>query len=182
MSKPQVAVIVGSNRRESLNRKLAGALMKLGEAKLAFQMIQIDDLPMYNNDLEGSRPAVVDRFTAEVARATALLVVTPEHNRSIPALLKNAIDWGSKPADKNVWRDRPTAICGASPGASGTVTAQQHLRVILGNLGGLVLGGEVYISAKPELIAPDGQITVEATRVFLQAFMDRFATLIGRFA
>jgi chromate reductase len=182
MSKPQVAVIVGSNRRDSINRKLAGALVKLAEGKLAFHFVQIDDLPIYNGDLEGSRPASVDRFTAEVARAAAILVVTPEHNRSLPALLKNAIDWGSKPADKNVWRDKPTAITGASPGASGTVSAQQHLRVILGNLGGLVLGGEVYISAKPELIDPAGQITVEATRVFLQAFMDRFATLVGRFA
>ena len=142
--------------------------------------VQIDDLPMYNQDLEGDRPASVRRFTAEVAATDALLVLTPEHNRSLPAVLKNAIDWGSKPADQNVWRGKPAAITGTSPGAIGAAVGQQHLRQILGILGSLVMGGEAYISFKPDLLDADGNIAVEATRIFLKAYMDQFASLVAK--
>ena len=101
---------------------------------------------MYSRDLEGARPPVVVRFTNEVAAADAALFVAPEHNRSIPAVLKNAVDWGSKPNYRNVWRGKPVAITGTSPGALGTAVGQQHLRQILGILGSLVMGGEAYIS------------------------------------
>lgn len=94
MTKPRVGIIVGSNRRESINRRLAKALARLESDRLEFDWIGIDDLPMYNQDLEGDRPGTVRRFTTEVAQVPALLFVTPEHNRSIPAVLKNAIDWG----------------------------------------------------------------------------------------
>jgi chromate reductase, NAD(P)H dehydrogenase (quinone) len=104
MSRLKVAVIVGSNRRESINRKLAKALVRLIGDRSEAQLIRIDDLPMYNLDLEPHRPETVNRFTQEVASADALLVVTPEFNRSLPAVLKNAIDWGSKPMDRNVWK------------------------------------------------------------------------------
>jgi chromate reductase len=178
MSAIKVAVIVGSNRRESLNRKLARALMKLGDGdRLQFTLVQIDDMPIYNADLEGSRPASVDRFTAEVAAAQAILVVTPEHNRSITTLLKNAIDWGSKPSDRNVWRNKPAAITGASPGNIATAPAQQHLRQILGNLGAIILGGEVYVSFKPGLVDDAFEVTVPETRTFLENFLDRFADM-----
>ncbi len=180
MSAIKVAVIVGSNRRESVNRKLAQALMKLGGDRLQFTLVRIDDMPIYNADLEGSRPESVDRFTAEVAASQALLVVTPEHNRSITTLLKNAIDWGSKPSDRNVWRGKPAAITGASPGNIATAPAQQHLRQILGNLGAVILGGEVYISFKPGLVDDAGEITVPETRARLQTFIDRFADLAER--
>src|SRR5689334_1777572 len=106
VTKPAVGIIVGSNRRESINRRLAKALAKLEADRLDFGWIQIDDLPMYNQDLESDRPPTVRRFTADVARYPALLFVSPEHNRSLPAVLKNAIDWGSKPTDQNVWRGR----------------------------------------------------------------------------
>lgn len=97
MSKIKIAVIVGSNRRESINRQLAKALAKLGAAKFDASVAQIDDLPMYNQDHEADLPKPVVRFKAELAAADAVLFVTPEHNRSIPAVLKNAIDWGGRP-------------------------------------------------------------------------------------
>jgi chromate reductase len=94
-------------------------------------------------------------------------------------VLKNAIDWGSKPMESNVWRNKPTAITGASPGAMGTGVGQQHLRQILGILGSVVLGGEAYLHFKPELIAADGSITNSGTRQFLQDYVDRFAALVA---
>jgi len=182
MAKFKVAVVVGSNRRESVNRRLAHALTKLGADKFAFSFVQIDDLPLYNQDLEGELPNTVARFKSEVAAADGLLFVTPEHNRSIPTVLKNAIDWGARPYGQNSWNHKPAAITGTSPGAIGTAIAQQHLRQVLGNLGVLVMGGEAYVSFKPGLIDADGAIADESTRKFLQGFVDQFATLVARFA
>lgn len=174
MAKLKLAVVVGSNRTGSINLKLAKALVGLAGDRVDARFIQIDDLPLYNMDLEGSRPEAVNRFTSDVAACDAVLMVTPEHNRSIPAVLKNAIDWGSKPMDKNVWRGKTTAITGTSPGAIGTAVGQQHLRQIMGILGGLVMGGEAYIAFKPDLIAGDGSIAIDDTKAFLQAYMDNF--------
>lgn len=176
----KVGVIVGSNRRESINRKLAQAIERLAPPTLSFEDIRIDDLPMYNGDLEAARPDVVHRFTAAVNACDAVLVVMPEHNRSLPAVLKNAIDWGSKPMDKNVWRDKPAAITGTSPGAIGTAVGQQHLRQMLGILGATVMGGEAYISFKPNMLDADGGIADDTTRAFVQAYIERFAVLVGK--
>jgi chromate reductase len=180
MSKIKIAVLVGSNRRESINRKLAQAIAKLGGEQLAFHFVALDDLPLYNQDLEGEMPKSVVEFKAEIAAADALLFVTPEHNRSIPALLKNAIDWGARPHGKNSWSAKPAAITGASPGALGAAMAQTHLRQVLGILGVLVMGGEAYIYFKPGLVDANGAVTDENTRRFLQAFVDRFAALLAR--
>ena len=180
MPKRSLGVIVGSNRRESINRRLAKALTKLVEDRFDWRWIRIDDLPMYNQDLEGARPDVVNRFTAEVASVPALLFVTPEHNRSIPAVLKNAIDWGSKPSDKQVWRGHAAAITGTSFGAIGTAVGQQHLRQILGILGVTVMGGEAYISFKPEPVDNDGNFLDDSRRTFCQAYMNQFADLVDR--
>ena len=182
MTKPAVGIIVGSNRRESINRRLAKALARLEQDRLDFGWIRIDELPMYNQDLEEDRPAVVRRFTADVARHPALLFVSPEHNRSLPAVLKNAIDWGSKPTEQNVWRGKVAAITGTSFGAIGTAVGQQHLRQILGILGVLVMGGEAYISFRPEPVDDDGHFIDESRRAFLAAYMDRFATLVTKLA
>lgn len=176
----KIALIVGSNRRNSINRKLAQALAKLGEGSFAFETVQIDDLPMYNEDLESDLPPSVRRFKAAVDDADALLVVTPEHNRSIPAVLKNAIDWGTRPYGQNVWDGKPAAIAGASPGAVGTAVAQQHLRQILGDLGAVVMGGEAYIAFRPELLGEDGDLIDNSTRAFLGDYVDRFASLVAR--
>ncbi len=180
MSKFKVAVVVGSNRSESINRKLAQALAKLGEDKIEFSFVKIDDLPLYGQDLEAELPRTVVRFKSEISAANGLLFVTPEHNRSIPAVLKNAIDWGARPYGQNSWTGKPAAITGTSPGAIGTAVAQQHLRQILGVLGVLVMGGEAYISFKPGLIDAGGTITDETTRRFLKEFIDQFASLLTR--
>lgn len=180
MNTIQLAIVVGSNNRESINRQLAQALAKLLPAHFAVSYPQIDDLPMYDQELEGKRPASVTRFTDEIRAADAVLVVTPEHNRSLPAVLKNAIDWGSKPMDQNVWRDKPVTITGASPGAMGAALAQQHLRQVLGGaLGSLVVGGEAYIQFSPDLLTNEGEIGPRS-RDFLQSFMDRFVTLVEK--
>jgi len=180
MKKIKVAVIVGSNRRESLNRKLARALARLGADKLTFSFVRIDDLPLHNQDLEGELPESVVRFKSEIEAADALLFTTPEHNRSVPAVLKNAIDWGTRPYGRNSWSGKLAAITGTSPGALGTAMAQQHLRQILGALGALVMGGEAYIAFKPGLVDDAGGIPDEGARAFLQSFIDQFAALAVR--
>jgi chromate reductase, NAD(P)H dehydrogenase (quinone) len=177
MAEINVAIVVGSNRRESINRKLALALAKLVEGQLATSMVQIDDLPIYNQDHENPLPASVQRFKSEIERADAVLFVTPEHNRSIPTVLKNAIDWGTRPYGRNSWAGKLAAITGTSPGAIGAALAQQHLRQILGNLGALVMGGEAYIGYKPGLIDDSNHIGDENVRQFLKSFAGRFAAL-----
>lgn len=182
MAKLKLAVIVGSNRTGSINQKLARALIELIGDRADTHMIKIDDLPIYNMDHEGDRPDVVNRFTREVAACDAVLMVTPEHNRSITTVLKNAIDWGSKPADKNVWKGKAIAMTGTSPGAIGTAVAQQHLRQVMGILGALVMGGEAYIAFKPELIGEDGSIAIEDTKAFLQDYIDNFLNVAEKLA
>jgi chromate reductase len=182
MAKINIAVIVGSNRRESLNRKLARALAKLVPEGLALTIVQIDDLPLYNQDHESDLPTNVVRFKHAVTAADGILFVTPEHSRSIPAVLKNAIDWGARPWGQNSWADKAAAITGTSPGAISTALAQQHLRQILSAQGVLVMGGEAYIAFKPGLIDDAEQIPDEGTRAFLQSFLDRFASLVKRLA
>jgi len=178
----RTGIIVGSNRRESINRRLALALEKLAADRLDFTWIHIDDLPMYNQDLEGHRPPVVDRFTAEVASMVAILFVSPEHNRSVTAVLKNAIDWGSKPTDRNVWRGKIAAITGTSFGAIGTAVGQQHLRQILAILGMTVMGGEAYISFRPDPVDNEGNFLDDSKRAFCQAYMNQFADLVDKLA
>jgi chromate reductase len=179
-TKPQIAVIVGSTRSESINRKLARALVALGANKFDARFVRIDDLPLYNQDRELPLPAAVTRFKNELAVADGVMIVTPEHNRSIPAVLKNAIDWGTRPYGKNVWIGKPGFITGTSQGAIGTALVQQHLRSAMSGLGMILLGGEAYITFKPNLIDDQGTIDGEGTRKFLQDFVDRFATLVGR--
>lgn len=182
MTNPQIAVIVGSNRRASINRKLARALIGLGTGKFDGKIVRIDDLPLYNQDDEGALSAEVVRFKDEVARADGILLVTPEHNRSIPTVLKNAVDWGARPWGKSSWPGKPGFITGTSPGAIGSALAQQHLRSVMTGLGMILLGGEAYVTFKPDLIDDQGNIGDEATRKFLQDFVDRFALLVGRLA
>ena len=182
MTHRTLGVIVGSNRRESINRRLAKALTKLLDDRCDWKWIRIDDLPIYNQDMEGARPEVVDRFTAEVASVPALLFVSPEHNRSVTAVLKNAIDWGSKPTEKQVWRGRIAAITGTSFGVIGTAVGQQHLRQILGILGMTVMGGEAYISFRPDPVDNDGNFLDESKRAFCLAYMEQFARLVDRLA
>jgi chromate reductase len=182
MSKLNIAVVVGSARRDSVNLKLAQALAKLGGDKAVFNFVRIDDLPLYNQDLEAEFPASAGRAKAAIEAADGLLFVTPEHSRSIPALLKNAIDWAARPWGKNSWVGKPAAITGTSPGAIGTAVAQQHLRHILSVLGAVLAGGEAYVTFKPDLVDANGNVTDESTRAFLQDFVDKFIALVARLA
>jgi chromate reductase len=175
-----IGVIVGSNRRQSLNARLAQSLVRDNETRSRFTFIAIDDLPLFNQDFETAPPPGVARFKSMVAAVDALLVVTPEHNRSIPAVLKSAIDWGSRPREANVWNGKPTAITGTAPGAIGTALAQQHLRQLLATLGALVVGGEAYISFHLAAIGDDGAIGNPATRKFLSDYLAPFFDLVER--
>jgi chromate reductase, NAD(P)H dehydrogenase (quinone) len=178
--KPQIAVIVGSNRRESINRKLAQALIKLGAGKFDAKIVRIDDLPIYNQDNEANLPSEVVRFKDEIKKADGVLIVTPEHNRSAPTVLKNAIDWDARPYGSSVWPDKPGFITGTSPGAIGTALVQANLRTVMLGLGMTLLGGESYVQFKPNLVDDQGNVTDENTKKFLQSFVDRFATLVER--
>ncbi len=180
MALPQIAVIVGSNRRELINRKLAQALIKLGAGKFDAKIVRIDDLPLYNQDHEGNLAPEVMRYKDEIAKADGVLIVTPEHNRSMPTALKNAIDWGARPLGKSVWPGKPGFITGTSGGAIGTALVQAHLRTVMTGLGMTLLGGEAYITNKPNLIDDQGNISDENTQKFLQGFVDRFATLVAK--
>lgn len=176
----KVAVIVGSLRKASINKKLAGALSKLAEGKLDFRMIRIDDLPMLTgDDTKDDMPAAVHRFKEEVEACDAVLFVTPEHNRSVPAALKNAFDWGTRPP-KDSWRGRPAAVLGTSPGNLGTAIAQQHMRTIAsGHVSALMGAPLVFLKNTEGLIDADGTVTNEKTRAFLQGFVDQFAAFVG---
>ena len=181
MAQFKIAVVVGSNRRDSINRKLAHALIKLSPADVSFQIAQIDDLPIYNQDNEGNLPASVVRFKDEIAAADGVLFVTPEHSRSIPTLLKNAIDWGARPWGRNSWTGKIVAVTGTSQGAISTALAQQHLRQIIGAQGALLMGGEYYIQFKQGLVDASGNIADEGTRKFLQGLVDQLSSLVARF-
>ncbi|PZU94079.1 MAG: ACP phosphodiesterase [Chelatococcus sp.] len=182
MAKLKLAVVVGSNRRDSINRKLAEALIKLGGDAFEATLVRIDDLPLYNQDLEASWPETAARLKREIEAADAILMVTPEHNRAIPAVLKNAIDWASRPYGKNSWAGKPVAVTGTSGGTVGTAVAQQQLRMIMTNLAGVVLGGQVFITFKDDLIDASHDITNEGTRAFLKGFVEQFAAVAAKLA
>src|SRR3954468_5501513 len=179
----KVAVVVGSTRKDSINRKLAKALVKLAPSDLEFDFLDLGDLPVFNQDHDQNPPAPVARVKAQVAASGALLFVTPEHNRALPTALKNVLDWASRPYGSNLWPGKPAAIAGASPGAVGTAVAQAHLRSVLGYLDVPTLGQpEMYIHFTPGLINDEGAVTNDGTRKFLQAFMDRFVAWTARFS
>lgn len=177
-----IAVIVGSLRRDSLNRKLAHALFKLAPADFAFKELQIGDLPLYNQDDDDAPAPSVKRLKSEISAAQGLLFLTPEYNRSIPGVLKNALDHGSRPYGQSAWAGKPAGVIGISVGAAGTALAQQHLRNILAYLDVPTLGQpEAFIQMKDGLFDADGSIG-QASRKFLQGWMDRYAAWIRKHA
>ena len=179
----RVAVFVGSLRRESINLKLAKALMKLEAPGCTFDLVDISDLPHYNNDLWPNPPASVTRLKQAITAADAVLFVTPEYNRGIPGLIKDVVDWASHPFRDNSWSGKPAAIIGASPGKIGTAVAQSHLRSTLLVLNLAVMGEpEAYIQVSPTLFAEDFTVTDEKTRAFLQTYLKSFAEWIKKVA
>jgi chromate reductase len=179
----RIAVVVGSLRRESFNRQLANALAKLAPPGFEFVQLRIDDLPLYNQDDEGNPPEPVRRLKTEIAAAQGVLFVTPEYNRSVPGVLKNAIDHASRPYGQSAWAGKPAAVIGVSVGAVGTSLAQQHLRNILAYLDMPTLGQpEMFIQNKPGLFTPDGAVGPDDTKQFLQKFVERFAEWVKQHA
>jgi len=182
MSQYPIAVVVGSIRRDSFNRKLATALAGLAPAEFSFEQSRIDDLPLYNQDDDGSPAESVKRLKAEVTAARGVLFVTPEYNRSIPGVLKNAIDHASRPYGQSAWKGKPAGVIGISVGAIGTAVAQQQLRGILGYLDMPTLGQpEVYLQMKEGFFDADGGIA-EGSRKFLQGWMDRYVEWVKQHA
>lgn len=177
----KVAVLVGSLKKASLNRKFALALAKLARPKLDLKIVEIGDLPHFSEDLEAALPASVVRFKAEVEAADAVLFVTPEYLRSIPGALKNALEWGARPYGKNSWGGKPGAVAGVTPGTIGTAVAQSQLRSIAPVLDiALISQPELYLSLKPGQITADGDIADEALKTLLTTFVDRFSAWIAR--
>lgn len=176
-----VAVLVGSLRRESINKKLAEGVARLGWDRLAFRSIAIGDLPLYNDDLWESTPEAVLRLKREISESDAVLFVTPEYNRSFSPALKNAIDWGTRPWGRNCWAGKPAAILGTSPGPLGSAAAQIALRGLVTVCDMPLMGlPEVYLSYKAELFDGSGDVVEERTRTLLNGWIDRFAEWIER--
>ena len=180
MSTYPIAVIVGSLRRDSFNRQLANAIAKLAPPEFSFTQVDIGDLPLYNQDDDATPPPSVVRFKGQIAAARGLLFVTPEYNRSLPGVLKNAIDHGSRPYGQSAWAGKPAGVLGVSVGAIGTALAQQHLRNILAYLDVPTLGQpEAFIQAKDGLFDASGEIGA-GSRKFLQDWIDRYVAWIKR--
>lgn len=177
-----VAVIVGSLRKESFNRKIAHALAAVAPSTLKFEIVEIGDLPFYNQDLEGGEitpPAAWTAFRKQVKAADAVLFVTPEYNRSVPAALKNAIDVGSRPYGQSAWSGKPCGVISSSIGAVGGFGANHHLRQSLVFLDMPVLQQpEAYIGAADKLFGADGKLNNEGTAGFLKKYADTFAAWI----
>jgi chromate reductase, NAD(P)H dehydrogenase (quinone) len=182
MNQFQIAVVVGSLRKDSFNRKLADAIVKLAPPEFTFKHVQIADLPLYNQDDDANQAASVKRMKTDIEAAQGVLFVTPEYNRSIPGVLKNAIDHGSRPYGRNSWASKPAGVLGASPGAAGTAMAQQHLRNVLVAVGAATLGlPEAFVQAKDGLFDEAGDIGA-GSKKFLQGWMDRYAAWVKMYS
>lgn len=178
----KIAVVVGSLRKDSLNRKLATAVARLAPAEFSFEQLRIDDLPLYNQDDDGQPADAVTRLKGSVIAADGLIFVTPEYNRSMPGVLKNALDHGSRPYGQNAWAGKPTGVLGASVGAHGTAMAQQHLRNVLAYLDAPTMAQpEAFIHAREGLFDDAGNIG-ESSRSHLQKWMDRYADWVRKLA
>lgn len=182
MKQYHIAVIVGSLRKDSFNKKLATAIVKLAPPEFSFHQVSIGDLPLYNQDDDEHQAEQVVRMKNEITAADGLLFVTAEYNRSIPGVLKNAIDHGSRPYGKNVWAGKPAGILGVSPGAAGTAMAQQHLRNVLSFLNiPLLAQPEAYIQVRDGLFDEAGNIG-ESSRAYMQNYMDHYVSWVKSFS
>ncbi|HWW63992.1 MAG TPA: NADPH-dependent FMN reductase [Sphingomonadaceae bacterium] len=181
MTSYKVGYLIGSLATESINRKLAHALIKLAPPELTFTEISFRDLPLYSYDYDADFPPVARAYKDALKAVDALLFVTPEYNRSIPGGLKNAIDWASRPYGTNSFTHKPSAVIGTSPGAIGTAIAQQSLRSVLGFCNSPQMNApEAYIRFTPGLIDDQSEVTNEDSRKFLRNYMEEFHIFIAR--
>lgn len=171
----RVAVLVGSLRKESINRKIALALADLAPTSIKLEIVEIGDLPLYSEDIDITPPAAYQAFREKIKAADAVLFVTPEYNRSVPAALKNALDVGSRPYGQSAWSGKPGAVVSASPGAIGGFGANHHLRQSLVFLNvPCMQQPEAYISNAGTIFDNNGKLT-ERTQSFLQTVIDAYA-------
>jgi chromate reductase len=176
-----VGYLIGSLSVDSMNRTLSKALIRLAPDNLAFQEIAIRDLPLYNRDLDDDYPPAGRALKEAIAAVDALLFVTPEYNRGVPGVLKNAIDWASRPYGTNSFAHKPSGVIGASPGKIGTALAQQSLRSALSFCNSpQMTAPEAYIQVTPGLIADDGVVTEASTEQFLRDYMEAFGAFVTR--
>ncbi|MEP9372491.1 NADPH-dependent FMN reductase [Mesorhizobium sp. KR1-2] len=181
MTTHKVGYFIGSLATESINRKLAKALVRLAPQGLHMEEISFRDLPLYSYDYDADFPPAARALKAALAAVDAVLFVTPEYNRSIPGGLKNAIDWASRPYGTNSFTRKPSAVIGTSPGAIGTAVAQQSLRSVLSFCNSPQMNApEAYIQFKPGLITDDGEVTDPTTEEFLRNYMAEFEAFITR--
>jgi chromate reductase len=176
-----VAVLVGSLRKDSLNRKLAHTLAEIAPPSLKLQIVEIGDLALYNQDTDANPPTSSTAFRERIKAADAVLFVTPEYNRSVPGVLKNALDVASRPYGQNAWSGKPGAVVSVSPGAIGAFGANHHLRQSLVFLNVPTMPQpEAYIGGADKLFDADGKLTNDGTRKFLVQFLEAFAAWIGK--
>lgn len=181
MSQYQIAVIVGSLRKDSINRKLANALVKLAPAEFSFKQLKIGDLPLYNQDDDANQADTVKQFKSDIKASQGVLFVTPEYNRAMPGVLKNAIDNASRPYGQSAFAGIPAGVVGASIGAIGSALAQQHLRNTLAYLDMPTLGQpEVFLQITDTFFDPAGDIANAGTKKFLQGWMDRYVAWVKK--
>jgi chromate reductase len=177
----QIGYVVGSLRKDSNNRKLAAALIKLGPMDFNFRELRIGDLPLYNQDDDRSQAPEVQRLKSEIRSCDAVMIVTAEYNRSIPGVLKNALDHASRPYSQNAWAGKPVGIVGCSIGSIGTAVAQAHLRTVVAFLDmPLLHQPEVYLHAKDGFFDESGNVASPETRKFLHTWMDKYAAWVKR--
>jgi chromate reductase len=183
MSEPyDVAVLVGSLRRDSYTRAVARNLMALAPGSLKLEIVEIGQLSFYNQDLEPSAPEPWQAFRARIRRAHAVIFATPEYNRSVPAVLKNALDVGSRPPGAGVWAGKPAAVIGVSPGVMGAFGASQHLRQTLTSVNmSTMQGPEAYVGGVAKLLQDDGRL-VSGSEEFLSKYLAAFAAWVERLA
>ncbi len=179
MAQKKIAVLVGSLRKGSYNRKMAKALIKLAPDSLSLEIIEIGGLPLYNQDLDDNPPAVWTEFRERLKKSDGVLFVTPEYNRSVPGVLKNAIDVGSRPYGKNAWAGKPGAVVSVSPGAIGGFGANHHLRQSLVFLDVPAMPQpEAYIGKAGDLFDERSDLSNESTREFAAKFMQAFVAWV----
>lgn len=183
MTNRTIAYIVGSISSTSINRRLARALVRLAPEGVTLVEVPIRDLPFYSIDYDADFPQVARDFKQALVDADGVLIITPEYSRSIPGVLKNALDWAARPYGHSSFNGKPTALIGTSGSGIGTAAAQQHLKAILSHLNALTLGQpEGYIQSTPGLFTDDGEVTNESTAAFLTGYLAAFAAFVDRHA
>ncbi|MCR2808452.1 MULTISPECIES: NADPH-dependent FMN reductase [unclassified Microbacterium] len=182
MSERTIGYIVGSISSTSINRRLAKSLERLAPEGTTLVEIPIADLPFYSPDMDADFPQVALDFKQAIADVDGVIIVTPEYSRSIPGVLKNALDWSVRPYGQASFNGKPTAVIGTSGGGIATAAAQQHLKAILSHMNAPTLGQpEGYVQTTPGLFSETGEVTDDATAAFLVAYLDAFTALVERY-